>query len=75
MQPFFPRRNPFREPLFRRLDRAAGRMNPFLLVVAIGLAVLDASCVIALLDTGTLAVHRGGPGPTLTAPAAGAVPN
>jgi hypothetical protein len=75
MQRLFPRGNPFREPLLRRLDRAAGCMNPFLLVVAIGLAVLDASCLIALLDTGSLAVHQGAPGSTLAAPATGAAPN
>ena len=30
--------------LFRRLDRAFGEINPVLLAVAIGLAVLDATC-------------------------------
>jgi hypothetical protein len=74
MQQLFPRRNPFREPLFRRLDRAAERINPFLIVVAIGLAVLDASCLIALLDTGSLMAGRAVPGPTSTGPAASAVP-
>ncbi len=75
MQQLFPRRNRFREPLLRRIDRAAGQINPFLMVVAIGLAVLDASCLIALLDTGSLAISRGGPSPTISAPAAGALPN
>ncbi len=75
MLQLFPRRNRFREPLLHRLDRAAGRLNPFLIVVAIGLAVLDASCLIALLDTGTLAISRGAPAPTISAPAAGAAPN
>ena len=30
--------------LFRRLDRAFGEIDPVLLAVAIGLAVLDATC-------------------------------
>jgi len=75
MQQLFPRRNRFREPLLRRLDSAAGRINPFLMMIAIGLAVLDASCLIALLDTGSLATSRGGPSPTISAPATGAAPN
>lgn len=32
----------------RRLDRAAGRTNPFLLVIAIGLLLLNISCFGAL---------------------------
>jgi hypothetical protein len=75
MQQLFPRHHRFRDPLMRRLDSAAARINPILMMIAIGLAVLDASCLIALLDTGTLAVHRGGPGPTISAPATGAAPN
>jgi hypothetical protein len=61
--------------LFRRLDRAAGRLNPLLMVIAIGLAILDLSCLISLLDTGSLAVHRGSLSPAMSAPAIGAVPN
>jgi hypothetical protein len=61
--------------LFRRLDRAAGRPNPLLMVIAIGLAILDLSCLISLLDTGSLAVHRGSLSPAMSAPAIGAAPN
>jgi hypothetical protein len=74
MQHFFSRRNPLREPLLRRLDRAAGQLNPFLMVIAIGLAVLVGSCLIALLDTGSLAVNRRGPGSMIAAPATAAAP-
>jgi hypothetical protein len=65
MQRLFPRRNRYREPLLRRLDDAAGRINPFLMMVAIGLAVLDAACLIALLDTGSLATTDSNPRPTI----------
>jgi hypothetical protein len=61
--------------LFRRLDRAAGRLNPLLMVIAIGLAILDLSCLISLLDTGSLAVHRGSLSPAMSAPAIGVAPN
>lgn len=61
--------------LFRRLDRAAGRLNPLLMVIAIGLAILDLSCLISLLDTGSLAVHRDSLSPAMSAPAIGAAPN
>lgn len=30
----------------RRLDRAAGRMNPYLMILAIGLLALDATCLV-----------------------------
>ena len=36
------------EPMLRRLDRAAGAMNPFLLTVVIGLVVVNVSCYMAL---------------------------
>jgi hypothetical protein len=75
MQQLSPRPDRSRDPLMRRLDSAAGRINPLLMMIAIGLAVLDASCLIALLDTGSLATSRGGPSPTISAPATGGVPN
>jgi hypothetical protein len=34
--------------LFRRLDRVAGEINPFLAAVAIGLAMLNLSCLVSL---------------------------
>jgi hypothetical protein len=36
------------QPMLRRLERAAGDINPFLIVIAIGLVVLDLSCFLAL---------------------------
>jgi hypothetical protein len=37
------------EPLWRRLDRAAAELNPFLMVLAIGLGMLQLTCLIGLL--------------------------
>lgn len=68
MQQLFRRNRRSREPLMRRLDHAAGQINPFLMVVAIGLAVLDASCLITLLDTGSLQLHRASAVPAIAAP-------
>jgi hypothetical protein len=59
------------EPLLQRLDRAAGVINPFLTIIAIGLALLDAVCVIGLLDTGNLRTNPGGS--AISAPATGVV--
>ncbi len=61
----FPRNRGSREPLYRRVDRAAAKINPFLIVIAIGLAVLDASCLIALLDTGSFVRQPAAAGSTL----------
>jgi hypothetical protein len=38
-----------REPLIRRLNRAAGEINPFLMVLAIGLLILNLICGFALI--------------------------
>ena len=64
-----------RESLLCRLDRAARRINPLLMVIAIGLAILDASCLITLLDNGSLTVHLSRLSPVISARAAGAVRN
>jgi hypothetical protein len=61
--------------LLRRLDRAAEQINPFLMMIAIGLAVPDVSRLIALLDTGTLALRRAPVGTYISAYSAGAVAN
>jgi hypothetical protein len=37
------------EPLWRRIDRVAGEINPFLLVLAIGLVLLYLTSVVGLL--------------------------
>jgi hypothetical protein len=61
--------------LIRRLDHAAQQINPFLMVVAIGLAILDASCLIALMDTASPGFRQGAPSPAISAPAPGALPD
>jgi hypothetical protein len=45
MQNRSPKKNPPPRSLTARLDRAAGDMNAFLLVLAIGLATLDLTCL------------------------------
>jgi hypothetical protein len=44
MQNRLPNKDPQPKGLAARLDRAAGNMNAFLLVLAIGLATLDLTC-------------------------------
>ena len=46
--------------LIRRLDRIAGQMNVFLVILAIGLALLDLTCFSAL--TVEQAIATGHPG-------------
>jgi hypothetical protein len=75
MRQLFPRHNRSREPLYRRLDRAAGQLNPLLMMIAIGLAILNASCLLTLFDTGKLPVRCIDSGQARSAPATGAVPN
>jgi hypothetical protein len=38
-----------REPLIQRLDRAAGEINSFLMVLAIGLLILYLTCLFTLI--------------------------
>ena len=76
MQRLFPRGGPGScERLLRRLDHAAARINPFLVVIAIGLLILDASCLISLLDTGSLAAHQAAAEPVMSGPPAAVMPN
>jgi hypothetical protein len=49
MQLPFRRNHPQPEPFWRRLDRAAGEINPFLLIIAVGLVFLYLTCVVGLL--------------------------
>jgi hypothetical protein len=70
MQPFSFGSRGSRQRLLRRLDSAAERLNPFLIMIAIGLAILDAACLIALIDTGSLAIRRPDPGSPVAASAA-----
>jgi len=48
MAQHLPRPDHSLDPWLRRLDRAAGRMNPFLVVLAIGLAILNLTCLALL---------------------------
>jgi hypothetical protein len=57
----------------RRLERAAGLMNPFLLVIAIGLLVINLSCY-AALELGRMHSLRGGSGNAKPAPVLGQTP-
>ncbi len=59
MRRFFHNNHDARARLLRRLDRAAARINPFLIIIAIGLAALDVVFLIGQVDTGNLGVHRG----------------
>jgi hypothetical protein len=43
------RGQPAPEPLWRRIDRAAREVNPFLMVLAIGLGILHLTCLVGLL--------------------------
>ena len=43
------RDDPAPEPPWRRLDRAAGEVNPFLMLLAIGLVILYLTCLFGLL--------------------------
>jgi len=51
MWPSAPPGGRWRASLLRRLDRAAGKINPYLMLVAIGLAVLDLAGFIALTQS------------------------
>ena len=75
MAQLFPHPDNSPESWLRRLDRAAAAMNPFLTLLAIGLAVLNLT-VLALLAS-QLPITRGTPGlsPGLTLPGSpGAAP-
>ena len=49
MRHLFQRNHHASEPLWRRLDRAAGEVNPFLMVLVIGLGILQLTCLFGLL--------------------------
>jgi hypothetical protein len=49
MQPISPRDHRWPKQLMRRLDDAAGQLNPFLLAIAIGLLVVYATGLVGLL--------------------------
>ena len=46
-------------PMLQRLDRAAGEINPFLMMIAIGLVVVELSCLLAL-QVARLPLQRAG---------------
>jgi hypothetical protein len=51
MRPPSPQDDHSHEPLMRRLDRAAGEINPFLMVLILGLVILNLTCFVALMAT------------------------
>jgi hypothetical protein len=61
-----PRDDRSHEPLMRRLDRAAGEVNPFLIVLVIGLAILDLTCFVAL-QVSELPATQTNPGTSISA--------
>jgi hypothetical protein len=46
--PLPPGQRHFLEPLLERLRQAAGELNPYLVALVIGLAVLDLTCLVML---------------------------
>ncbi len=75
MAQHLPRPDHSLDPWLRRLDRAAGRMNPFLVVLAIGLAILNLTCLALLASQ--LPITRHPPGSDASASlasGAGAMP-
>ena len=74
MAQLFPHPDNSPESWLRRLDRAAAAMNPFLTLLAIGLAVLNLTCLALLASQ--LPITRGtpgvSPGPALSAGSRGA---
>jgi len=48
MQRLSPRDDRPSEPLMRRLDRVAGEINPFLIVLMVGLLILDLTRLVTL---------------------------
>jgi hypothetical protein len=59
MQNRWAKRDRSKKRLLNRIDRVAGEMNVFLLIVAIGLAFLDFTCFFVLETRGTIpAQHR-----------------
>ncbi len=56
MAQLFPQRHHSPDRWLRRLDRAADNMNPFLIVLAIGLAILNLTSLAVLASR--LVIHR-----------------
>jgi hypothetical protein len=46
-----------RHPLIRGLERAAVEINPFLAILAIGIAILDLTCYVGVVGTRQLVPH------------------
>jgi hypothetical protein len=67
------------EPILRRLEHAAETINPFLIMIVLGLGVVDTSCYVAL-EIGRLQTRSHGlsqiavPGPTFGQIAASGLP-
>lgn len=60
MAPLFPGHPYSPQRWLRRLDRAAARLNPILTIVAIGLVILNLTCLALLAPWLPLSRHPGG---------------
>lgn len=65
MQQLPPRNGHSPEPLLRRLDRVAGEINPYLIILAVGLFILNLTCL-AALEGSSLPITRMSPGPSIS---------
>jgi hypothetical protein len=48
---------PNKRKLLRGLERAAGEINPFLTILAIGIAILDLTCYAGLASSRQVVLH------------------
>jgi hypothetical protein len=49
----------------RRLDRVAGEVNPYLIILAVGLFILNLTCFVAL-EGSSLPITKISPGPSIS---------
>jgi hypothetical protein len=47
-----------RNPVLRGLERAAGQLNPFLTILAVGIAILDLICYVGIAGSRQLVPHQ-----------------
>jgi hypothetical protein len=60
-------KDPSPEPrnlVLRGLERAAGQLNPFLTILAVGIAILDLTCYVGIAGSRQLAPHQQALAPT-----------
>jgi hypothetical protein len=59
--------------LLRNFERAAGELNPFLAILAIGIAILDLTCYMGVVGSRQLALHQSGYAASPAATSAGPI--